>query len=723
MNIGVYIGNRKKALGGEVTLEDNIINGILQIDTDYKIYILYTSETDLIHPTDKIIFRNLHQKSELEIYDYIIEQKIRVIWFTGPYFIDVPIPFISTIWDLGHKVHPYFPEMTVHGWTWEERERTLNHLILKSSCIISGNKVGKNEIKQFYNVPDKRIKEIPFPVPEFALNYKNFDYTNCKDLKLPEEYIFYCSNFWPHKNHIVLLHAIKILREKYDRKISLVLTGSDFGNYEYIKSMIDDLGIVDSVLFLGFVSTEELIYIYKNAIALVYPSFLGPNNLPPLEALALGCPVIASNIEGHIEQLGDKVLYADPNSENSLVEMIIKLLDDNSLRNNLIENGISWSKKWTNIEYVKEVFKIFDEMKSILRTWDIDLVNESPHILDLRNELEPELELELELEPEPEPESELKSELESEIEKEKEMENTFINMLKNNYSKIIKRTKMNYEEIGILNQHKPQKTYIEKFKIPRCDNKLKISIVTPSYNQGGFIEDTIKSVLDQNYGNLEYIIQDSESNDNTINILKKYDELLNFESKKDKGQTNGINIGFQKSTGDIMAYLNSDDMIMPECLEFVNWYFNENSDVDVIYGNRIIINENNKQIGRWVLTPFDKDVVTFIDYIPQETMFWRRSIWEKVGSQLDEFFQFAMDWDLIIRFIRANANIVHVPYFLGCFRVHDDQKTSSVMDSIGEKECDIIRTNYHGRNVSKEEVIQNLIHYRKRAAEYSKKIK
>lgn len=276
-----------------------------------------------------------------------------------------------------------------------------------------------------------------------------------------------------------------------------------------------------------------------------------------------------------------------------------------------------------------------------------------------------------------------------------------------------------FVEIGILKQHPPKKLYKEIFPESTSKKHLKISIVTPSYNQGNFIKRTVDSVLNQHYPDLEYIVQDGASTDKTVSVLKKYGSKLKFESKKDNGQTDAINKGFINTSGEIMAYLNSDDMYCDGTLDYVNNFFTENPDVDVLYGHRLIVNEKDNQIGRWVLPPCNLSVLEFLDYIPQETMFWRRSIWNKIGGTLDDSFRFAMDWDLILKFIKADAVFYRAPYFLGIFRHHSLQKTATQINSVGQQECDRLMIRTHGRAITNQELIALLDKYRRKAAFFS----
>ncbi len=261
--------------------------------------------------------------------------------------------------------------------------------------------------------------------------------------------------------------------------------------------------------------------------------------------------------------------------------------------------------------------------------------------------------------------------------------------------------------LGNLNQHDP----VPLREIPPYSNSTRhsnlptISIVTPSYHQGDFIERTLLSVLNQNYPKLEYYVQDGDSQDNTIATLKRYEDKLNgWVSKKDSGQSQAINLGFANTSGEIMAWLNSDDLLLPGTLAIVADYFHRHPEVDLVYGNRLLIDEMDMEIGRWILPGHDSDVLSWVDYIPQETMFWRRSLWNKIGGSIDESFKFAMDWDLLLRFREAGANIAHIPRFLGAFRIHEQQKTSAVINEIGQQEMNRIRERCLGKVPSRQEI-------------------
>jgi GT2 family glycosyltransferase len=241
-----------------------------------------------------------------------------------------------------------------------------------------------------------------------------------------------------------------------------------------------------------------------------------------------------------------------------------------------------------------------------------------------------------------------------------------------------------------------------------------IALVTPSFQQGRFLGRTLYSVFRQQYPRLEYVVQDGGSSDETVEVLRRFDSLLTrWKSEPDNGQADAINLGFQHTTGEIMGWLNSDDLLLPGSLAYVARYFQEHPEVDVVYGHRILIDENDGQIGAWILPRHDDLALTLADFVPQETLFWRRRIWDAAGGCVDARFAFALDWDLLLRFRDAGAKMARVPRYLGAFRVHDRQKTTAA-DHIGIAECSQLRERIHGRVLSMEEVLRGLTPYLKR---------
>lgn len=212
----------------------------------------------------------------------------------------------------------------------------------------------------------------------------------------------------------------------------------------------------------------------------------------------------------------------------------------------------------------------------------------------------------------------------------------------------------------------------------------KISVITPSYNQGEFLERTVQSVLNQQYPNLEYIIIDGGSTDNSLSIIKKYQrELFYWVSEKDKGQANAINKGFKRATGDIQCWLNSDDIHFPWTLHLVSNFFSKYPQIDWISGQAVSINVNDVIVKTGIHTGKVTSLLKGgfyhgkgLGFIPQEGTFWKKSLWEKSGG-CNENKQFAMDYFLWKKFAQFSS-LVTVEAPLAAFRITPSQKTQNM---------------------------------------------
>jgi hypothetical protein len=222
-----------------------------------------------------------------------------------------------------------------------------------------------------------------------------------------------------------------------------------------------------------------------------------------------------------------------------------------------------------------------------------------------------------------------------------------------------------------------------------------ISIVTPSLNQGRFLAATLDSVLEQGYPALEYFVQDGGSSDRSVEVLRRYhSRLTGWVSGPDGGQADAINRGFAHTHGAIMAWLNADDLLLPGTLAYVAGYLHAHPEVDAVYGHRIVIDEQGREVGRWVLPRHTRGMVVWRDYIPQETLFWRRTLWDKAGGHLDASLHVGMDWELAARFESLGACLVRLPRFLGAFRTHAGQKSLAQHEQMMQGEGPAIRRKY-----------------------------
>lgn len=207
-----------------------------------------------------------------------------------------------------------------------------------------------------------------------------------------------------------------------------------------------------------------------------------------------------------------------------------------------------------------------------------------------------------------------------------------------------------------------------------------VSIVTPSLNQGKFLERTILSVLNQDYPNIEYIVMDGGSTDNSLEIIQKYaDRISHWKSEKDFGQTDAINQGFAKATGQILAWLNSDDTYEPNAIIGAVEFLTNHPGIGMVYGDCNFIDANDRIIGKFNArrTDYDKLRTGYV-HIPQQASFWRAELWHQVGP-LDTSIYFAMDYDLWLRLARI-SKISYIPKLWANFRLHGDAKSISEDD-------------------------------------------
>jgi glycosyltransferase involved in cell wall biosynthesis len=427
MRVAVFINSSTPEAGGSYTFESQLIDTLFKIHTESRHtfigyvpgrsvsnyrsdpsvrivsidltfrqkvtrQLLLTIEALLYkirHPRSRFVIKNWRDRHILNL---LKSERIDLILSLTPSCPTLEYPYITTIWDLQHKLQSYFPEVSRNG-EWDRREEFHLKMLNRAASIITGTEAGKAEIERFYQIPAERIKVIPMFAPQLrstpdcivgvgvgeasrsrsvserreASRNENRDVMT--KYQLPDRYLFYPAQFWPHKNHIGLLLAIKCLEEKYNLEVPLVLVGADKGNESYVKSMVKELNLSERVYFLGFVPLPDMAALYRNAFAMTFVTFFGPDNLPPLEAMALGCPTIASNVSGAKEQLGDAALLVDPKQPAEIAAAIHALFTDATLRQKKIELGLERSNRWNAKDYIREIFTTIDDFEAIRRCW------------------------------------------------------------------------------------------------------------------------------------------------------------------------------------------------------------------------------------------------------------------------------------------------------------------------------------------------------------------
>jgi glycosyltransferase involved in cell wall biosynthesis len=293
---------------------------------------------------------------------------IEFVWFLSAQPDRTDRPFMTVVWDLQHRATPWFPEMSAHG-IWDQRDSQHRWFLQRATKIITGTQVGREELTKFFQIPTENILVLPHPTPSYVLGETaTADSGMIERLGLKTPFVLYPAQFWPHKNHVNLLLAIADLKRK-GTPVSLALVGSDQGNRQFIAEVASREGISDQVHFLGFVERNVLVELYRRAAALTYVSWCGPENLPPLEAFALGCPVVASRIPGADEQLGEAAIFCEPGDPQSICAAIALILADAELRSRLVELGRLRASRFLPTDFVAGALAFLDEFSAVRRCW------------------------------------------------------------------------------------------------------------------------------------------------------------------------------------------------------------------------------------------------------------------------------------------------------------------------------------------------------------------
>lgn len=234
---------------------------------------------------------------------------------------------------------------------------------------------------------------------------------------------------------------------------------------------------------------------------------------------------------------------------------------------------------------------------------------------------------------------------------------------------------------------------------------MKITVITPSYNQGRYIKRTIDSVLSQEIEDLEYIVMDGGSTDETVDILKSYGDKIIWKSEKDKGQTDAVNKGIRMASGDIIGWLNSDDIYYPDAIKKVMEVFEKNPDVNVVYGNAYHIKEDDSFIEEYYTEDFDYERLKDICFICQPSLFFRKKVVDKYGY-LDDKLQYCMDYDYWLR-LGKGEKFYRLNELIAGSRLYDDNKTLGARRKVHEEMLTMQKKNL---GKASEKWIYNLAH-------------
>ena len=401
MRVGIFIPDKPQELGGGHTFENEVFQALLkQAEKSHHEFVLFAKDRKLADPfagkfetvtihyypirklwgtlrgITNLFFSGVLLLPHVFTYEdwidpFLFRRRIGFFLNLSPTTVTREVPYSTLVWDLQHRLQPFFPEVSARG-RWRRREEIFSSQLQRAAVVIVGTERGKSELQRFYGIADERIKILRHPTPSFAFALEDEPKELPERFRFPEGFVFYPAQFWSHKNHVTLLLALRILQDKYSFRPHLVLAGSDQGNLQYVIERAAALGLADHVHSTGFVTRSDLIALYRNASALVYASTFGPENLPPLEAFALGCPVIAAKVAGSEEQLGAAALLIEPTDEAAFAEAIYSVCKEPGLRQSLIEKGYQRAREFTSDDFARGIFEILDEFERIRRCWGED---------------------------------------------------------------------------------------------------------------------------------------------------------------------------------------------------------------------------------------------------------------------------------------------------------------------------------------------------------------
>ena len=283
-------------------------------------------------------------------------------------------PYIITLWDVDHRDHPEFPEWYADR-RFERQERSLAITLTRALAVIANSPSGARRIASLYHVDPHRIIELPF-LPSLAVRRHAAGHGSAtaegvrRKYTLPPRYVFYPAFFAFHKNHLYVLEGLIELERRHGIVLHAVFCGGgDPEDQPNVERQVRALGLTMRVHFLGEVPDEDVPALYEGAMALVMPTYFGPTNLPPLEAVTLGCPVIYSDLPGCREQMGDAALYCNLAEVSSLADHLAALIENAALRERLREAGRRLAAEIAKIDYGERLARVLDEYAYVRRCW------------------------------------------------------------------------------------------------------------------------------------------------------------------------------------------------------------------------------------------------------------------------------------------------------------------------------------------------------------------
>lgn len=387
MRVGILLGNSDPTAGGGHTFQAEVFNALLEIGAQSRHSFVFLChgeaaarlpakplpnaevialDVETAAPRSALFGRSRPTARSLD--EQLRAADVEFVWQLSAPGQVLEVPYMVVVWDLQHRLQPWFPEVSGNG-NWQHRDTLYTAVLGRAAAVIVGTEAGKSEVDRFFRIDPSRILIMPHPTPRFA----DADLAAKRPIRekygITGDYLFYPAQFWAHKNHVNLLLALELLQRRFEKPLSVAFVGADHGNLAHVKATAERLGLTGRAHFLGFVPRQDLIDLYREAFALSYVTFFGPENLPPLEAFALGCPVIASDVSCSREQLGDAALFVDPTSPERIADAVMRLASENGLRGKLVDAGRKIAQDRTPQAFVQSALAFLDRFEAVRRCW------------------------------------------------------------------------------------------------------------------------------------------------------------------------------------------------------------------------------------------------------------------------------------------------------------------------------------------------------------------
>lgn len=323
------------------------------LDVPWPVLKMKEQRLHIRHP----LFSRIYMMYITELGKWLRSEKVDAVLCTAQrtFIPNIGTKIIAPVHDLMHRYEGRFPEVKED---YESRELLFASKAKYAWCVLTDSKLGKKQFMESYseymgeNTP--HVVSLPYVISAHI--------TECAEeyIDTPTKYVFYPAQFWQHKNHMNLIKAVHLLAGDIP-DIHLILVGSEKNSMERIREYIFRHGLGGNITIKGFVSDGNITYLYRHAVAMIMPSYFGPTNIPPLEAMALGCPVAVSNKYAMPEQVGDAGLLFNPDSPEEIADCIRKLWTDAKLREEMIIKGYRRIQTWTEEDFMNRVLKAVDK--------------------------------------------------------------------------------------------------------------------------------------------------------------------------------------------------------------------------------------------------------------------------------------------------------------------------------------------------------------------------